>query len=346
MNKNQENLVAAIPQRSVGPIKIFGPVVNDEIMVPLATLEAPLWPSTERGARVTYRSGGISVTIVNERMTRSILLQAPDATKAYEFVSSIVAQKEDLARVVGATGRFARLLDIHPRIVANLVYIRVEISTGDAAGHNMATLAAEGIMNWILEHYPLLDYISISGNYCTDKKVSAVNCILGRGKHVVAETTIPRKLCVRYLKARPEKIVDLNIKKNLIGSMLAGGVLSANAHFANILLAFYLATGQDAANIVEGSQGIVHTEVKNDDLYFSTTLPNIIVGSVGSGKDLEFVQQNLTQLGCVKNRAPGDNARRLAVIAGASVLCGELSLLAALTNSGELMSTHTRLERA
>lgn len=33
---------------------------------------------------------------------------------------------------------------------------------------------------------------------------------------------------------------------------MAGGVQSANAHFANMLLAFYLATGQDAANIVEG----------------------------------------------------------------------------------------------
>ena len=44
--------------------------------------------------------------------------------------------------------------------------------------------------------------------------------------------------------------------------MLAGGIRSANAHFANMLLAFYLATGQDAANIIEGSQGIVHAEVR------------------------------------------------------------------------------------
>ena len=66
--------------------------------------------------------------------------------------------------------------------------------------------------------------------------------------------------------------------------MLAGGIRSANAHYANMLLAFYLATGQDAANIVEGSQGIVHAEVRGKDLYFSTTLPNLIVGSIGAGK--------------------------------------------------------------
>ena len=59
------------------------------------------------------------------------------------------------------------------------------------------------------------------------------------------------------------------IKKNLLGTLAAGGIRSANAHFANMLLGFYLATGQDAANIIEGSQGIVHAEVRNDDLYFS-----------------------------------------------------------------------------
>ena len=138
----------------------------------------------------------------------------------------------------------------------------------------------------------------------------------------------------------------LNLKTNLIGTLLAGGIRSANAHFANMLLAFYLATGQDAANIVEGSQGIVYTEVRDGDLYFSTTLPNIIVGSVGAGKNLEFVRANLDALGCYEKRASGGNARRLAAIAGACVLCGELSLLAAQTNPGELMQAHTRLERS
>ncbi len=113
-----------------------------------------------------------------------------------------------------------------------------------------------------------------------------------------------------------------------------------------MLLAFYLATGQDAANIVEGSQGIVHAEVRGEDLYFSVTLPNIIVGTVGNGKQLDFVQNNLAMLGCMEARAPGANARRLAIIAAATVLCGELSLLAAQTNPGELMRSHIQLERS
>ncbi len=127
--------------------------------------------------------------------------------------------------------------------------------------------------------------------------------------------------------------------------MMAGGLRSANAHYANMLLGFYLATGQDAANIIEGSQGITHAEVRSGDLYFSCTLPNLIMGTVGNGKGLDFVIDNLTRLGCAEPREAGANARRLAQICAATVLCGELSLLAAQTNPGELMEAHVKLER-
>jgi hydroxymethylglutaryl-CoA reductase (NADPH) len=50
-------------------------------------------------------------------------------------------------------------------------------------------------------------------------------------------------------------------------------------------------------------------------------------------------------LGCLEEREPGQNARRLAIIAACAVLCGELSLLAAQTNPGELMRSHLQLER-
>ena len=127
---------------------------------------------------------------------------------------------------------------------------------------------------------------------------------------------------------------------------MAGSVRSANAHFANMLLGCYLATGQDAANIVEGSQGFTTAEVTpNGDLYFAVTLPNIIVGTVGNGKHSDWVKENLTMLGCLETRAPGQNAERLAAVCAGACWCCELSLLAALTNPGELMRAHTILER-
>ncbi|MCX6995496.1 MAG: hydroxymethylglutaryl-CoA reductase [Kiritimatiellaeota bacterium] len=340
------NEFAAVPLRWVGPVKITGPEVCDEVLVPLATFEAPLWPSVQRGARVAARAGGIRAVVVDDRMTRSVLLEAPDAVTALRIADAVAARPAELQAVVAETSRYARLLGLHRQLVANLLYLRFEFQTGDAAGHNMVTAAADRLMDWLLREYPALRYVSISGNYCADKKATAVNGILGRGRNVITELTVPHKLCERYLKTTPARIVELNIKKNLLGTLLAGGVRSANAHFANMLLAFYLATGQDAANIVEGSQGFVHAEVRDGDLYFSATLPNLIVGTVGRGKELAWTRANLERLGCRADRAPGANARRLAVLCAATVLCGELSLLAAQTNPHELMQAHLKLERA
>ncbi len=339
------DLFAPIPLKWIGPITIKGPEVSGSIDVPLATYEAPLWPSTDRGAHACNAAGGITAVILDDRMTRSVLLEGPTAEQTFAASVSIQKRYDEIAQVISQTSRFARFLNAHIQQVANLLYIRLEMSTGDASGHNMATKAADAVLDWIITSYPALSYVSISANICTDKKVSAINAILGRGKSVTADIVIPDKLVRRYLKTTVEQIVQLNIKKNLIGSILSGAVRSANAHFANMLLGLYLATGQDAANIIEGSQGIVHAENRAGDLYFSVSLPNIIVGTTGSGKELAFVQENLQRMGCLDAKEAGCNARRLAVIAAAAVLSGELSLLAAQTNRGELVKTHIGIER-
>ncbi len=342
---DQKMKAAQVPMSTVGPIKLIGEVVNEEVMVPLATYESPVWPSTNRGAKVSREVGGILATIVDERMTRSFVVQAPDAAMAYKVAQQIKSQYEAVQAVVAQTSRFAQLIDINTQIVGRMLYVRLEFTTGDASGHNMVTKATEQVSQWLLQQHSELAYVSISSNYCIDKKVSAVNGILGRGKNVVTEMTIPREVCQRVLKTTPERIVELNTKKNLMGSIVAGSLRSANAHFANVLLAFYLATGQDAANIVEGSQGFTFAELQGDDVYFSTTIPNVIVGTVGNGKDLPFVHENMALLGCVDERDAGENSRRLAVICAAAVMCCELSLVAALTNPKELMRAHVAFER-
>lgn len=336
---------ANVPLEWVGPVKISGPEMDVETELPLATYETPVFATVNRGARVATVSGGIKAVVIDERMSRSVLFEAPDAATAFQCLEKIRADFPTLGKTVEGTSRFAKLIDMNSQIAGNLLFIRFEFTTGDASGHNMATQASEALMNYILELCPELKYESLSGNYCSDKKTTAVNGILGRGKYVVAEATIPEKRVRKYLKSTPEKIVQLNTRKNLIGTTLAGGLRSGNAHYANMLLAFYLATGQDAANIIEGSQGITTAEVRNGDLWFSVTIPNLIVGTVGNGKGLPFVEEVMGKLGCREEREPGANGRRLALICAAAVLCGELSLLAALTNPGELMTAHRRLER-
>ncbi|MBP2478556.1 hydroxymethylglutaryl-CoA reductase (NADPH) [Crossiella equi] len=342
-----EKLIAGVPMRWVGPLRVTGNVANTETEVPLATYESPLWPSVGRGARMSRLvPEGIVATLVDERMTRSVLVEALDAGTAHSTAVQIDRRFAELRDVVRSCSRFADLVAIRHEITANLLFLRFEFTTGDASGHNMATLAADRLLSHLLETTPGISYASISANYCTDKKATAINGILGRGKNVVTELTVPREIVHQQLRTTAAKVAQLNLRKNLVGTLLAGGIRSANAHYANMLLGFYLATGQDAANIVEGSQGITLAEDRDGDLYFSCTIPNLIVGSVGNGKDLPFVETNLARLGCREEREPGANARRLAVLCAATVLCGELSLLAAQTNPGELMAAHVQFERA
>ena len=44
------------------------------------------------------------------------------------------------------------------------------------------------------QQFPDLQVLSVSGNYCTDKKPAAINWILGRGKSAVCEATVPAKV--------------------------------------------------------------------------------------------------------------------------------------------------------
>ena len=338
---------ANVPMKNIGPIKISGNVLKGEFKIPLATFESPLWPSVDRGARLsTYTDSGISITVVDDRMTRSVLFEAPDALTAVDIINEINKDHNPLAEAASTTSNYVKLEDVNSQIIGNLIFLRFSFETGNASGHNMCTLAAEAIMNYLLERFPSLSYESISGNYCTDKKVSAVNGILGRGKYIIAEITISKELCGKFLKTTPRRIVQLNVRKNLLGSLVSGSVRSANAHVANMLLAFYLATGQDAANIVEGSQAITFAEIKGGDLYFTVTLPNLILGTIGNGKNLDFVKDNLELMGFDVNTSDELDAKKLAGLCAATVLCGELSLLAAQTNQGELMDAHKRIERS
>ncbi|MEM8538395.1 MAG: hydroxymethylglutaryl-CoA reductase, partial [Pseudomonadota bacterium] len=106
-----------LPTQWVGPIQFNGPVVDGLISAPLATYETPLWPSTGRGAGVSRHSGGIDVTIVDERMTRSIAMRAPSGAAANAAWQAIKVRQDEVAEVVATTSRFARLEALNRQIV-------------------------------------------------------------------------------------------------------------------------------------------------------------------------------------------------------------------------------------
>jgi hydroxymethylglutaryl-CoA reductase (NADPH) len=74
-------------------------------------------------------------------------------------------------------------------------------------------------------------------------------------------------------------------------------------------------------------------------------MPDVPLAAVGGGTGLATQSEGLALLGVVPDPArPGAAVMRLAEILGATVLAGELSLLAALT-SRDLARAHERLAR-
>ena len=123
---------------------------------------------------------------------------------------------------------------------------------------NMISKGVECALNVMMQESGFDDMciISVSGNYCTDKKPAAINWIDGRGKSVVAEAIIPGDVIKSVLKSEVNALVELNTSKNLIGSAMAGSIGGFNAHASNIVTAIFLATGQDPAQNVESSNCI------------------------------------------------------------------------------------------
>ena len=149
----------------------------------------------------------------------------------------------------------------------------------------------------------------------------------------------------KVLKTDARRLVETQYRKNLIGSIAAGS-RGYNAQVANILSAFFIATGQDPAHVVEGSLGITSIEHRSPEgVIASIFLPDMPLGAIGGGTGLGTQNEALEILGvCPDPERPGAAAKRLAEILGATVLAGELSLMAAFT-SQDLASAHERLGR-
>ena len=347
VGKNIENPIGAVqvPVGVVGPLRVNGDYARGDFYVPMATTEGALVASVNRGAKAVTLSGGARTKIVYDGMTRAPVFWTPSVIEAVRLVEWVRKHMEEVRREAESTTRHGRLRDVQVFYTGNLVWLRFVYETGDAMGMNMATIATDKAAEYILGNFPgEARLIAISGNMCTDKKPALINQLLGRGKTVIAEALIKRDVALKVLKAPPEEIDYVNKAKNLLGTARAGS-FSLNAHFANIVAAIFIATGQDVAQVVESSMGYTWTETRNGDLYISVTLPSLEVGTVGGGTGLPAQKEALSLMGVAGGGdPPGTNAKKFAEIVAATVLAGELNLLAALA-ANELARAHRLLGR-
>lgn len=358
-NYNWEQVLGACCENVIGymplPVGVAGPLVIDgqSYFIPMATTEGVLVASASRGCKAINAGGGAVTVLTGDGMTRGPCVSFETlerAGAAKNWLDSEVGQAF-MKKAFNSTSRFARLESMKTAIAGTNLYIRFRTTTGDAMGMNMISKGVEEALRAMAAPdeggFTDMQTLTVSGNYCSDKKPAAINWIEGRGKSVVAEAIIPGDIVRNVLKIEVDALVEMNISKNLIGSAMAGAMGGFNAHAANIVAAVFLATGQDPAQVVESANCITIMRNLRGNLQISVSMPSIEVGTLGGGTILEPQSAMLDLLGVRGSHptTPGDNARRLARIIAAAVLAGELSLCSALA-AGHLVKAHMAHNRS
>ncbi len=337
--RNIENLIGAtqIPLGIAGPLKIVNRkslIVNH--FIPLATTEGALVASVSRGCKATTESGGAAVFVEDVGITRGPVFKTKNLNQSFKTKKWIENNLKLLSLATQKTSSHLKLLKTFVSIVGRNLFVRFSFQTADAMGMNMATVATEEAVK-LIEEKTQASCISLAGNFDIDKKPAWLNFTLGRGKKVWAEVILSKKIVKDILKTTPQKITDLGYRKNQLGSIMSGS-MGFNAHFANIIAAIFIATGQDPAHVVEGSLGVTTAEVlENGSLYFSIYMPSLIVGTVGGGTHLPAQQEALKIMQV-------NSVLEYSRVVAAAILAGELSLIASLSE-GSLAKAHERLGR-
>jgi hydroxymethylglutaryl-CoA reductase (NADPH) len=141
------------------------------------------------------------------------------------------------------------------------------------------------------------------------------------------------------MHTRPELMFRARQVSNLGGFM--AGVHNNGAHSANGITALFIATGQDVANVSESSAAFSFGELTPEgDYYISVTIPALIVATYGGGTGLATQRECLELMDCYGK----DKVHKFAEIVAATVLCGDISLGAAVV-AQEWVEAHDLLGR-
>lgn len=333
-----ENVIGAvsIPMGVAGPLDLNGEELKGQHYIPLATTEGALVASVSRGCKAITESGGASVYAYATGTTRGPVFYTETLERQKLLYKWIQNNKNKLAEEATKTSSHLTFKDVMVKATANYLFARFIFDTDEAMGMNMVTIATQKMVE-LIEQETGISCLSVAGNFDIDKKPAWLNFINNRGRKAWAEAVIKKEVIESVLKTTAEKIFDVWLGKCMIGSIMSGS-LGFNCHYANVIAAFYAATGQDLAHVVEGSMGVVTTKVVGEgDLYISAYIPALMLGTVGGGTKLQTQTEARSITGCT-------TAAQLAELLSGAVLAGELSLLASLSQH-TLAKAHSKLGR-
>jgi len=326
---------ARIPLGVAGPVRINGRAAKGDFFVPLATSEGTLVASFQHAFNAINRCGGARAICSDERVSRAPCFEFADLVQAHAFASWLPSRLSLLQDVAATTSRYCRLLRLQASVVANTVYALFEYSTGDAAGQNMVTLATQAICGRILQDSPhtpsswLMESM-LSG----DKRATPMAFRTARGRNVSAEVVLHPKQLSRYWRTDAEQME--RAWRQAVNAAAQTGAVGLQGNVANALAAMFIACGQDVACVTEAATALTRVErTRTAELYFSITLPNLIVGTVGGGTYLPTAAECLSMLGC---QGPGQ-VQKFAEICAVVALAGETALVGAMAG-GQFASAH------
>ncbi len=340
--KNIENFIGTIklPIGLAGPLRVNGLFAQGDYNIPLATSEAALVASYNRGAQLITKAGGCTAILLNEGVSRAPGFAFKNVHDAGRFSMWAISSQEKFTDIAEQTTAHGQLVDMRITVEGNHVYLIFEYSTGDAGGQNMVTIATDSVVAYIIENTPVNpEYHFVEANLSGDKKASAQSFLSVRGKKVTTEIHLSKELIKKMLHTTPEKMVDY-WRMSAMGGVLSG-TIGVQGHYANGLAALYIACGQDAACVAESAVGVTRFEVNKDGgLYAAVTMPNLIVGTVGGGTGLPSQRACLEIMGL----AGAGHAQAFAEVTASVALAGELSIIGALA-AGHFTRAHKNLAR-
>jgi len=334
-----ENLVgyAQVPLGLAGPLRVDTSLGPRELYVPMATTEGALVASYSRGMKLLAAGGGSRARVLRRGLTQNPVLVYRDARAAERAAETARASLARWRQLVSTTTRHGALSSVAPSVLGRRLVLQLVFTTGDAIGINMAARAAE-LVSADLEQRTKALARFVHGQD-VEKRANARAQIEGRGRSAVADVTIPRAALAKLARTSPEKLCAILDSYRVGFAEL--GTQNWLVQAANGLAAVFLACGQDLAYVGECATGQLDFAVgERGDLYASVHLPALLVGTVGGGSGQGTAAECLRLMDCLGE----GRADHFAEILAATVLAGDLSLMAAFT-SHEFVAAHERLGR-
>jgi len=334
-----ENLVgfAQVPVGLAGPLVVHTSSGSRELLVPMATTEGALVASYSRGMRLLREAGGARAYTLKVGLSQHPMLVYTSIEEATRAASVASGGFDAYAALVSGITRHGRLIEVIPEVHGRRLVLRLVFTTGDAIGINMAARAADIISEQLARETGARErYVH---GQDVEKRANARAFVEGRGRSVAAEVRVERDLLQRVLRATPEQLA--RIWRSYAHGFARMGTQNWAVQSANGLAAVMLACGQDVAYLAECATGMLELDVEPDgSLHASVQLPSLLVGTVGGGSGQGTARECLELMGC----AGTGGAEPFAEVLAATVLAGDLSLMAAFT-SHEFVAAHEALGR-